>query len=320
MKKATPSGGMNFWPGYVDAMTNVVLNLLFMVAMFGIALTVFNSTPRSNTLGKSDAGATAPVRPGDSTSGPVPNGVDGSVMTGNVSKGLGSPSGRLSGPAGSQTSRVGPNTGADSGTSTSRATGSQSPARGRGAGQGVASGTLAKGARTPSLRGDAGARGGEAARRGLLTDQPVIIVADAFERRGGPQVQVTRRSNPAGGALLVVDVPKGTEPFGAMSKPGIARLLREGVPADAGSVLVWTSTNLENPTERRAAFLALAATRNALIAAGIKPDSITTKLLQGSAGTPDAMQLFIQSITPGSNGEPSQPAAAVAMKKAEDVL
>jgi hypothetical protein len=50
MKKHRKGGqpGLNYWPGYVDAMTNVVLNLLFMVAMFGISLAVFNTVKRSS--------------------------------------------------------------------------------------------------------------------------------------------------------------------------------------------------------------------------------------------------------------------------------
>lgn len=50
MRRRRPEAGMNFWPGYVDAMTNVVLNLLFMVAIFGIALMVFNSKRHATTL------------------------------------------------------------------------------------------------------------------------------------------------------------------------------------------------------------------------------------------------------------------------------
>lgn len=49
------SQGMNFWPGYVDALTNVVLNLLFMVAMFGIAITVFNRMPGDGSSKKAPA-------------------------------------------------------------------------------------------------------------------------------------------------------------------------------------------------------------------------------------------------------------------------
>jgi hypothetical protein len=32
------SDGVNFWPGYVDALVNVVLNLLFLVGIFTIGL------------------------------------------------------------------------------------------------------------------------------------------------------------------------------------------------------------------------------------------------------------------------------------------
>lgn len=61
MRKKSAPGAANFWPGYVDAMTNVVLNLLFMVAMFGISLAVFNATPqgRGEVEDGSDTGTLA---------------------------------------------------------------------------------------------------------------------------------------------------------------------------------------------------------------------------------------------------------------------
>ena len=47
-RRVRAATGMNYWPGYVDALTNVVMNLLFLIAMFGIALSVLNSDPRGS--------------------------------------------------------------------------------------------------------------------------------------------------------------------------------------------------------------------------------------------------------------------------------
>jgi hypothetical protein len=35
----------SYWPGYVDAIINVVLNILFMVAVFTVALSTVDFTP-----------------------------------------------------------------------------------------------------------------------------------------------------------------------------------------------------------------------------------------------------------------------------------
>jgi hypothetical protein len=42
MKKSHRMDGINFWPGYVDAMTNLVLNLLFVLGIFAVTIFVMN--------------------------------------------------------------------------------------------------------------------------------------------------------------------------------------------------------------------------------------------------------------------------------------
>jgi hypothetical protein len=65
-------GAANFWPGYVDAMVNVVLNLLFMVALFGITLAVFSKQPKKGADGDTEAqteAEAAALSPPDATLG-----------------------------------------------------------------------------------------------------------------------------------------------------------------------------------------------------------------------------------------------------------
>ena len=43
MKKRKLPAGINFWPGYVDALSNVVLNMVFLVGLLAFALFIFGS-------------------------------------------------------------------------------------------------------------------------------------------------------------------------------------------------------------------------------------------------------------------------------------
>ena len=61
-------GAANFWPGYVDAMVNVVLNLLFMVALFGITLAVFSNKSKKGANGDTETEVAA-LSPPDATLG-----------------------------------------------------------------------------------------------------------------------------------------------------------------------------------------------------------------------------------------------------------
>lgn len=75
-RRSTHDGGSNFWPGYVDAMVNVVLNLLFLVAMFAISAAVLGSNKGTPPLVYSATG--------DDLPGPVggwPHGPQGSNDT-----------------------------------------------------------------------------------------------------------------------------------------------------------------------------------------------------------------------------------------------
>ena len=51
----------SYWPGYVDAIINVVLNILFMVALFTLALSTVDFSPPKVVQSKPD---TAPARQG----------------------------------------------------------------------------------------------------------------------------------------------------------------------------------------------------------------------------------------------------------------
>lgn len=67
-KKAQP-GGPNFWPGYVDALTNVVLNLVFMVGIFAVGLMAFGM--RSGMLAMQTAALERDRPPAHTEGGPA---------------------------------------------------------------------------------------------------------------------------------------------------------------------------------------------------------------------------------------------------------
>jgi hypothetical protein len=52
-KYSTESEEINYWPGYVDALTNIVLNLVFMVAIFVIGITALEIIAARKPLTKS---------------------------------------------------------------------------------------------------------------------------------------------------------------------------------------------------------------------------------------------------------------------------
>lgn len=85
MRRKKSQGAANFWPGYVDAMTNVVLNLLFMVAMFGISLAVFNTTQKGP--GEVEKGSdTGTLAEGAAIVSPVPRATRGTRVAGDVGR------------------------------------------------------------------------------------------------------------------------------------------------------------------------------------------------------------------------------------------
>lgn len=275
-KKAV-GGAANFWPGYVDAMVNVVLNLLFMVALFGITLAVFSNQNKKGADGDTETEA-AVVSPSDATLGwPAPDAPATPLLRNPDDVGapvnIRVPSAPVvSGPLGptrfgdnmgrAETGVASPNQNAISGSGAT-------PANASGAGQGLRSGRQAG------------------------PDATSIVVADAFVRKSAQPVTVTRRATSSGQVILTLDAEPGADPVGAFNRASVTAALRENVRPDSGKVKLWTSIPRADPNMRRNAYLALASLRNQLIATGVPASAMEVRVYEGAGSASGGLRLFV---------------------------
>jgi hypothetical protein len=270
-------GAANFWPGYVDAMVNVVLNLLFMVALFGITLAVFSNQSKKGADGDSDTEIAA-VSPPDATLGwpaqdapptPLLRDPDDVGDPANIRV----PSAPVvSGPLGP--TRFGDNMGrAD--------TGVASPNQNAVSGSGTAP--------------DNASGAGQALRAGRQAgpDATNIVVADAFVRKSPQPVTVTRRATSSGQVILTLDAESGADPVGAFNRASVAAALKENIRPDSPKVKLWTSIPRADPNMRRNAYLALTTLRNQLIAAGVPASAMEVRVYEGAGTASGGLRLFV---------------------------
>jgi hypothetical protein len=276
-------GAANFWPGYVDAMVNVVLNLLFMVALFGITLAVFSKQSKKGADGdtetqtEAEAEATA-LSPPDATLGwpaqdvpptPLLRDPDNAGDPTNIR----APSAPVvSGPLGP--TRLGDNMGrADTG--------------GASANQSAPSGSGAAPVNAPGA--------GQALRPGRQSgpDATDIVVADAFARKAGPPVTVTRRATSSGQVILTLDAESGADPVGAFNRASVAAALKENIRPNSRKVKLWTSIPRADPNMRRSAYLALTTLRNQLITAGVPASAMEVRVYEGAGSASGGLRLFV---------------------------
>lgn len=279
-RKKSGGGATNFWPGYVDAMVNVVLNLLFMVAMFGITLAVFS---QQNKKGKADpnSAATAVAPPPDASLGwpaaPVvpPSALDrapGDVGTPAVIQVPPAP--MVSGPPAPGTA-VAPD-------GAGRAEAGLAPAgQSALAGRGAAPADVAGAGRTARSGREAG------------PDTTDIVVADASGRRKGPPITVTRRATASGQIVLTLDAEPGSDPVGVFQRPAVANALKGAIRPGSRQVKLWTSITRADPAMRRNAYLALATLRNQLITIGLPPSSMEVRVYEGAGPASGGLRLFV---------------------------
>ena len=272
-------GAANFWPGYVDAMVNVVLNLLFMVALFGITLAVFSNKSKKGANGDTDTETeVVALSPSDATLGwptqdapPTPLLRDPNDV--GESANIRVPSAPVvSGPLGP--TRLGDNNGR---VETGVASPNQSALSGSGAAPVNAVGA------------------GQALRPGRQSgpDATDIVVADAFARKAGPPVTVTRRATSSGQVILTLDAESGTDPVGAFNRASVAAALKENVRPNSGKVKLWTSIPRADPNMRRSAYLALTTLRNQLITAGVPASAMEVRVYEGAGTASGGLRLFI---------------------------
>jgi hypothetical protein len=274
-------GAANFWPGYVDAMVNVVLNLLFMVALFGITLAVFSKQSKKGADGDTETqteGEAAALSPPDATLGwpaqdvpptPLLRDPDNAGDPTNIR----APSAPVvSGPLGP--TRLGDNMGrADTG--------------GASANQSAPSGSGAAPVNAPGA--------GQALRPGRQAgpDATDIVVADAFARKAGPPVTVTRRATSSGQVILTLDAESGADPVGAFNRASVAAALKENIRPNSRKVKLWTSIPRADPNMRRSAYLALTTLRNQLITAGVPASAMEVRVYEGAGSASGGLRLFV---------------------------
>lgn len=276
-RRQSQVSAVNFWPGYVDALTNVVLNLVFLIAIFGTALAVINSMPQATGTGSGRADE-SPQRVQVTVNGGMEGGA--TLLGTGGAIGLGQSNVALATVAPGATRQVGPRPGQglvprpspalDAGSGGAFAPTKSGPATG-------ARGTLAVagsreraeavGATTLSRRNDARVAtearpsGGPSGGARLADAQPGVVqpgagrqgggypfaglpdgplsfaVVDAYQRRFMPGVRLVPRPAPGGGQLLTIGLAVGTEPVAALRQPAFRTTLRALLSNGGGPAL-----------------------------------------------------------------------------------
>lgn len=275
--KKTVGAAANFWPGYVDAMVNVVLNLLFMVALFGVTLAVFSGQSKKGIGGDTDNDV-AILSPSGATLGwPAPDGPPTSALR--QPDDVGRPVNVrvpsvpvVNGPLGP--TRLGDNLGrADKGVASpnqnARLGGGVAPANVAGVGQVARSGTQAG------------------------PDATNIVVADAFVRKSTQPVTVTRRATSSGQVILTLDAESGADPVSAFNRSMVTATLIKNVRPDSRKVKLWASIPRADPNMRRSAYLALTTLRNQLLTIGVPATAIDVRMYEGAGSASGGLRLFI---------------------------
>lgn len=275
--KRAIGGAANYWPGYVDAMVNVVLNLLFMVALFGITLAVFSSQSKKGIGGKADSDL-AVISPPNATLGwpaqdapPTPLLREAGDV--GVPVNIRVPSAPVvSGPLGP--TRLGDNMGrANNGVAapnqSTRSGSGAAPANIAGAGQAERSGTQAG------------------------PDATNIVVADAFVRKSTQLVTLTRRATASGQVILTLDAQTGADPVGAFSRAMVTATLIKNVRPDSRQVKLWASIPRADPNMRRNAYLALTTLRNQLLTIGVPASAMEVRVYEGAGSASGGLRIFI---------------------------
>ncbi|WP_416548794.1 hypothetical protein ACHEXK_07645 [Limnohabitans sp. DCL3] len=250
-------GAGNFWPGYVDAMSNVVMNLLFLVAMFAISAGILGASQGDSTA--ADLSASSAARADKKSEG---------VKNPDVAR---SSDARLFASATPEAvvPISPPSAGAD----------------------GLAPAVSAadkpdRSAPSPSPMGAA-----------ISSPLPTVYLqlTDAKRAWGGPTGQVVRRQAGPDGLLVQVDLPSGGEPLLELERDSVRALLRASLVASPAQRLrIWSNVAASDMPSRRQAYASLAALRNALVGMGWSPQQIESRLLHGTPDIgADGQRLFI---------------------------
>lgn len=314
MKKRSSYRSENYWPGYVDALVNVILNLVFMVAVFLIALVVASSVEKANVL-KTEIPIVEKlknVRFGDfetdldfglsqvtpqilanfqnatidrsdaETSGPI------KVLPFHVSSEEVELPSTFSGFA-PKPVRV---------TSGARpaVTSSEAEKLQRHAATALVDAEGDETSSTPqatATEGD-GNETEETIKQNALPESLIsIVIADGYSGRGGPNAQLSKRIDSSGRTVLTIDLPVLADPVTSLSRDYLSDAFKAVLPLESERFTLLFTTELDEPTRRRSAYLALSVIRNQLIQVGVDPARIDVQLLNGRAINDTSVKIFV---------------------------
>jgi hypothetical protein len=127
----------------------------------------------------------------------------------------------------------------------------------------------------------------------LVDDQISIIVADTYERKFGPNAQLSQRTDNSGRTIMTLDVPVESDPIMTFARPYLPAAFEATLPLGSDTFTVFTTTETKEPLRRRSAYLALSVIRNQLISAGVDPSRIEMRMLDGMLPSDVSIKFFV---------------------------
>ena len=247
----------SFWPGYVDALVNVVLNLLFLLAILTLAAFVLGHQA-GKTERTDDAPETAAAPPAATANASRP--VARAPQTGMRPLPINPPRGNLPGLAYGNTQRLeGPEGSTDFVFENATPNAQQPQALWR------APVEITVGSSLPS---------------------PPLTEVDRVKLR------VREVRNLPGGRLVVVGTPSNAWLMSQAMSGSFQASLRESLTIPGKTVLVWTNTD-NDPQRRRQDYMRTIQMREWLIQLGVSPEQISTRLASGGSVQHEVAPLFI---------------------------
>lgn len=315
MKRKTPYRGENYWPGYVDALVNVILNLVFMVAVFLIALVVANSVQKANIL-KTELPIIDNLK--NPLFGDIETDLDfglskvtATVIIANFQQmDIDDPDIETSGPIETLPMHVSsaqaelPSTFMTPAPPQEDEPSAFDPARPMlGADQTDRPDDLGKGYEAEDEVFSAHPEAAQMALSNQISDVQTekvlpeslisIIIADGYSGRGGPNAQLSKRLDSGGRTIMTIDLPVLADPVTSLSRDYLSSAFKAALPLESKSFTLLFTTELAEPIRRRSAYLALSVIRNQLIQAGVDPARIDIQLLNGKAVNDTNVKFFI---------------------------
>jgi hypothetical protein len=249
----------SFWPGYVDALVNVVLNLLFLLAILTLAAFVLGHQA-GKTERTDDTPQQAQVAPTTNPNTEARRTTTRPPLLGMTPLPINPPRGNLPGLAYGNTQRLeGPEGSTD---------------------------FVLENANTNSQQPQTLWRAPVEITVGSSLPSPPLTEVDRNKLR------VREVRNLPGGRLVVVGTPSNAWLMSQAMSEGFQQSLRESLSVPGKTVMVWTNTD-NDPQRRRQDYMRTIQMREWLIQLGVSPDQISTRLASGGSVQNEVAPLFI---------------------------